>query len=631
MSTGGSTPLSTGGSRPLTKRSRARTTPTARIMESGGSKTLRRVSDIPIGVCSLAAQTSPANRERMMKSDRVTVLVDCATPADVEALVKAEGGTAQVLAPATIKVAMPRTALGRLATLSSIRYVEASLRLKPHCDLAHASARLMNAQGARTVPQRGAGVLIGVIDTGIDTTHPAFMNGSKTRIVDYFDQTIGTAGRSYTQTEIQNGTAAADSPDTIGHGTHVAGICAGNGGGSTTPDYAGVAPDADIAIVKTTFDSADIASAVARIFALADQSKKPCVVNLSLGGHIGGHDGTTVTERTIDQLCDQPGRVVVVSAGNEGDARLHAGTTMPRQQANPARWVADLELAPRAVEGQLMGLLWVQVWTLREDDVRVTLRSPNGELFEPQLGSPSEIDRGKFAVSISREIAPYSGDSSYTFGVFTVPEPKWLKGWSVIVEEDRAAPARGITVGSVHAWIASDEMGRFNNGFARSNLVGMPGTAFSAITVASYATRKQWQSQDPATPNVVLTAVNLEDISYFSSPGPNRDSLNKPEIAAPGQWVISALSAQANEEEMPPWLRLPGIPYCALQGTSMAAPYVTGAVALLLEKKRDLHWAEIKRRLIKTAAQDAFTFPCWNERWGFGKLDLERLLTVEPA
>jgi hypothetical protein len=252
-------------------------------------------------------------------------------------------------------------------------------------------------------------------------------------------------------------------------------------------------------------------------------------------------------------------------------------------------------------------LLIVQVWHQHEDNISIRLRSPNGELFEPPQNGETEFDRGFFLVQCSHQRAVYSDDHTSTFLVTAVPESKWLTGWSVIAEEDRSDGKRGVSVGSIHAWILQREMGRFTDGSTQTHLVGMPGTAFSAITVASYATRKGWESRDPEMPNVSLDAVNLEDISYFSSPGPTRDGHNKPDVSAPGQWLISALSDDTSIEEMPLWLRLPDIEYAALQGTSMAAPYVTGAIALLLEKDPTVDWAEAKRRIIKSAKQDAFT------------------------
>jgi subtilisin family serine protease len=507
-----------------------------------------------------------------------------------------------------------------------VTHVEAAAKLRPHCDLAHVSARLFTSGGGGR-PETGRGVLVGIVDTGIDTRHPAFNKGGKTRIVDYLDQETSVR---HDAGAINRGRAVA-SPDVDGHGTHVAGIAAGNGAGSPNAVYRGVAPEADLAIVKTTFDSDDVVAGVAHVFDVATRRKQACVVNLSLGGHFGGHDGTSVMERTLDQLAG-PGRLVVVSAGNEGSEQIHASTVLRRQPGErQARWVADFELRARVVEGRNMGLLWVQLWHQREDDIRIQLRTPNGELVSPTLRGEIEVDRQVYYVHATHEVAPYSGDHCTTFLVSAVDQARWLTGWSIIATEDAQGPNGGSRVGTIHAWILDGETGRFTRGHTRSHLVGMPGTAFSVITVASYATRRQWATRDPEYPEVIMDAVNLEDVSYFSSPGPTRDGNNKPEVAAPGQSLVAPLSGDATLEEMPTWLRLPDVPYAALQGTSMSAPYVTGALALLLQRRPDIDWAEAKRRLILSTHQDPFTTPCWNERWGYGKLDIERLLTLEPS
>lgn len=597
----------------------------AKAVEGTRQVTPRSVSALPLGAASLEGQLASAGARKLASEDLVKVLVDTRDPEAVEKKVSGFKGRVRRLTGRTVVVDAPRARLEELAKMKAVDYVEASTRLRPHTDLAHASTGLL-CDGETTVPQTGKGVLVGVIDTGIDLSHPAFRReDGSTRIVSYLDQ---ETGETFDAEAIEAGEADG-SADLIGHGTHVAGIAAGNGAGSPDGRFRGVAPEADLVIVKTSFLSSDIAAAVAHVFSVAEELGKPAVVNLSLGGHVGGHDGTTVTERTIDQLSG-PGRLVVVSAGNEGQDRIHAGTELARGAAEPERWVADLELKARPVGEELMGLLRVQVWHQREDSLRVRLRSPNGESFEAPADAGAEFDRGTFFVQAVHQQTAYSGDHSTTFLIATVSDPQWLGGWSIIVEEDRSAGKRGVAVGAVHAWIQDGSHGAFTAGHTRSHLLGMPGTAFSGITVASYATRREWSSRDEDLPDVVLDEVNLEDISYFSSPGPTRDGHNKPEIAAPGQWLIAPLSGDTSREELPAWLRQPEIPYVALQGTSMAAPYVTGAVALLLEKDPTLDWAEVKRRLIKSARQDTFTWPCWNPRWGYGKLDLERLLTIEP-
>ena len=132
---------------------------------------------------------------------------------------------------------MPRKRLADLARIEGVRYVEASYPLRPHCDQAHLASGLIIAT-KRTVPQTGAGVLIGVVDTGIDVSHPAFRFNNATRLVNYLDQTLNG---EYDAAAINGGKASA-SPDLVGHGTHVAGIAAGNGAESGHGvSYAGVA------------------------------------------------------------------------------------------------------------------------------------------------------------------------------------------------------------------------------------------------------------------------------------------------------------------------------------------------------------------------------------------------------
>jgi subtilisin family serine protease len=583
---------------------------------------LPSVKSLHPGIQSLQRQMSDTNLKRFLRTDKVSVMVATTDNKAVAKVVADNNGTSNELTSDKMLVRIPRTALKNLAQCAEVSYVEASTRLELHCDAAHRSTGLF-VDNQRTVPQTGKGVLVGIIDSGIDTSHEAFKKDGKTRIIEYWDQ---IRNRRYNSAQIDQG-KGAESPDTVGHGTHVAGIAAGNGGGSPGNIYQGVAPEADLAVVQTTMETGDIAKAIKDIFKLADKRKQPCVINLSLGGHFGAHDGTTIAERAIDQLCG-PGKLVVVSAGNENQSPIHAGTILPREQPEPTRWVADFELKPGMYDGRMLGLIALQVWYHHEDELTIQLRSPNGELFTAPMNSSSEVEKDNYYVSVNHRKAHYSGDNVVTFQVVTQPLTQLLGGWSIIVTESTTG---GLKVGSVHAWIASRSLGGFTSGNSQSCLVGMPGTAYSAITVASYATRKEWESQSLTQPHITLDAMNLEDISYFSSEGPTRDGQNKPEIAAPGQYLISTLSSAAQPIELPMEYRVKDIDYVALQGTSMAAPYVTGALALLLEKDGTIDWAEAKRRLIKSARLGAYTGPCWNPRWGYGKINVEKLLTIEPT
>ncbi|MGH9334296.1 MAG: S8 family serine peptidase, partial [Vicinamibacteria bacterium] len=435
--------------------------------------------------------------------------------------------------------------------------------------------------------------------------------------------------KEFDSSQIDDG-AVNDSKDTVGHGTHVAGIAAGNGGGSPNGSLRGVAPAADLAVVKSTLETADILSAIAHIFELAAKRNQPAVVNCSFGGHVGGHDGSSLIERTIDDLSG-PGKIVVVSAGNEGSDPIHAHTVVRGDGTTPGSWEARFSLNARTFQGESglveLGILFLQVWQQREDGLRVRLRSSGGNLLDPPAEGSKEHDFGSFLVEASRQTHPYSGDTLVTFEIITLPQPQWLNNWTLVVEEESAGSAR---VGSVHAWIRDGAEGRFTTGATLEYLIGMPATAYSAVTVASYITRKEWTSRDPQNPTVRMEALVPDALSSFSSRGPTRDGDTKPEVAAPGEWLLAPLSKDALLSELPLFTRVAEIEYASLRGTSMSAPYVTGALALLLEKRGSIDWAEAKRRLIKATRQDTHTGVCWNPSWGYGKLDVERLLTIEP-
>lgn len=585
------------------------------------------ISKVEIGIYSLTDRMSVRAASDYIQKDLIPVLIEGRNCTEIEKKVKSLGGTATPLTSTKAAVRIPRNKLNSLARHASVSYVEASTVLKPTCDLAHKSTGLVGDRGF-TVSETGRGVLVGVVDTGIDVAHPAFQTRGSTRIVNYLDQ---DTGHEFTEADINAGRASG-SLDVIGHGTHVAGIAAGNGSGSPNRKWRGVAHEADLAIVKTTFDSADIAVAVKHIFSVADSRNQPCVVNLSLGGHFGAHDGSSVVERMIDDLSGD-GRVVVVSAGNEGGDAIHASTTLRRQLASPDRWVADFRINQRTFQtpnGPLpAGSIFVQVWHQREDAASISLRAPTGSRFQAPPSSKKDFNLGDILVEASHQQHPYSQDHCTSFFVVTDSKPSLLKGWSILAEDDQANG--GVRAGQIHAWIMDTAMGSFTNGSVASHLIGMPGTSFSAVTVAAYASRREWPSQAPNETGGIYRAssINVGDISYFSSTGPTRDGHNKPEIAGPGQFLLAPLSS--NAIGTPAYLRVSKRPYVAKQGTSMSAPYVAGAIALLLEKDGSLNWAEIKRRLIKSANQDEFTQPCWNPRWGYGRLNVQRLLEIEPG
>jgi hypothetical protein len=181
-------------------------------------------------------------------------------------------------------------------------------------------------------------VLVGIVDTGIDYAHPDFQKpDGTTRLVSIWDQ-AGTGasppsgftyGAEWLPAAINS--AIATEIDSEGHGSHVMGIAAGDGSATGNGEpafrYVGMAPEADLCVVKTTFSTADIVDGVNYIFQKAASLGKQAVVNLSLGTQEGPHDGTLDMDQMLNALTG-PGKIIVASAGNAGEDNLHGQVTL---------------------------------------------------------------------------------------------------------------------------------------------------------------------------------------------------------------------------------------------------------------------------------------------------------------
>jgi subtilisin family serine protease len=164
--------------------------------------------------------------------------------------------------------------------------------------------------GAANTGRTGRNVIIGVIDTGIDWCHPAFRksDGSSKILYYYVPETNTEHTRTQIEQFINEGRCDGDPH---GHGTHVSGIAS----------Y--IAKDADLIVVRTNLYDTDIIQGLQYLRNKKDSLGRPMVVNMSLGGHFGPHDGTSILERAIANLSGS-GFVVVAAAGNEGNIKLHA-------------------------------------------------------------------------------------------------------------------------------------------------------------------------------------------------------------------------------------------------------------------------------------------------------------------
>lgn len=502
---------------------------------------------------------------------------------------------------------LPITALDELSEEPKIHRIKPSRKLEMRMNVA--SQKVCLPQFKRKHPDlTGKGVIVGVVDSGIDSQHPAF----KGRILRVWDQTLPGPG-------VAEGLYGAEfkgdllniSQDTNGHGTHVAGIAAGE-----DREFSGVAPEAELVIVKTDMQDAHIADAIRYIFRVADEMECPAVVNLSLGGHADGHDGSDSLSQIINEQTG-PGRIVCCAAGNEGNDNIHAQAIVKSNSKHTMRF----QVPPHQTS-----IVWLNGWYGGDSELEISLRSPKGFVTPFQAIKLKENPAKEYKLFDARvEIVtpgrdPANGDYNFFvqirgqgLGKFSTPVSGGV--WQLRVRNTSCKDTR------LDVWTLDDTGGSvFFTGKSVSDAVkiGSPAAAKNAISVASYTTKIKYTDIDGEEREMGL---ELDDISEFSSEGPLRNNDQKPDIAAPGAMIISALSSQADFDRS----MMHNSQYLALAGTSMATPFVSGLVALLLQRDPNLDPASIKELLKKNSSIPNQTCANFDRKWGFGLINTEKL------
>ncbi|MBW4434256.1 MAG: S8 family peptidase [Pelatocladus maniniholoensis HA4357-MV3] len=500
---------------------------------------------------------------------------------------------------------LPIDRLDDLSEESAVQRIKPSRKLKLRMDEAPKKVKLPEFKNKAGLT--GKGVVIGVIDSGIDPKHPAFAG----RILRIWDQTLpgpgveeGGYGAELT------GTQLTISQDTDGHGTHVAGIASG-----LDNTYGGVAPEAELVIVKTDLQDAHIADGVRYIFRLASEMGLPAVVNLSLGGHADGHDGSDSLSKIIDAESG-PGRIVCCAAGNEGNDNIHGQTNVSSKRLGTMRF---------SVPYNQVGIVWLNGWYSCDGQLEISLRSPNGFVtpFQPIIadGNPSKqynlLDARVEVVTPGPD--PANGDYNFFVQIrgggnsrFNQPVPGGV--WQLRVRNTSGNDVR------LDVWTLDDTASVFFTGKSISDTmkIGSPGAASNAVTVASYTTKVIYTDIDG---NQRKVGFELDNISEFSSEGPLRNDAQKPDVAAPGAMIVSALSSNANFDRS----MMVNSKFVVLAGTSMATPFVSGLVALLLQRDPNLTPEAVKDLLRQNSSIPDESVGTFDPKWGYGLIDAENL------
>lgn len=525
--------------------------------------------------------------------------------------IAAAGGSLVLGGRAVLLAELPPEALTRLDECPGLRRAEAPRLELPRLDEARGPASGSDlALGQH--PMRGQGVVVGIVDSGADWRHPDFRQDDDSTRLEMFTWARQPQGSQASQFD-EFDAAAIDATlagggnvpqgDPHGHGTHCLSIAAGNGRASNG-DFRGVAPAAALMAVRSEplLDTHTIWG-IRRIFELA--GNRPAVVSLSLGAHLGPHDGTSAIENVIAHESG-PGRVVVVAAGNEGGDRIHFRGQLVAGQ--------DLEIPVTITDRDLV---FADVWVPRGDDVDVVIETPDG-VEHPADGATVSTVFGLFEAHWQED--PINRDQNLTL---FVAQGRLSHTWRIRLR------ANMVVHGEVHAWggtvSASTSANLFPGVSDDAYSIGMPATEERCLAVGSFISRTQFP-----TAGGILTANGLAvgQLSPFSSLGPTRYGALKPDIAAPGQYITAALAAgseMATDPRYTPRIH-PNPRYITIQGTSMATPFVAGVVALLLEREPTLTPEEIQQRLRLTARRDAQTGRVWGAGFGFGKIDVGALL-----
>ncbi len=464
----------------------------------------------------------------------------------------------------------------------------------------------------------GAGVIVGFVDTGIDTTHLdfTFPNGT-TKILYVWDQT--TQGRpptgfgyGYECTSVDIQARNCPENDTFGHGTHVAGIAASSG--MAPGNYTGVAPGARIIFVKSghevcdggswTFSTDQILDGVNYLVKKAAQLRMRLVVSLSLGGNIGGHDGTDPFERGLDAFV-KAGTPIAVAAGNDARDDDH----IQGQLSEGKNTTFQIELRETTVDVQ------IDIWYSLGDEIEASLTAPDGQNY-PVPTPPGGV------VSKYGNVTTTTGSSDFGKELYLeVNSTSQLpsNGWSVTLKANHIH-----SEGSWDAWtdaLTCSFPGAFflpGDGYNIDphDTIGIPGTARYVVTVGAYITKTSWKGMDSQThgrPDILPG-----EIASFSSLGPTRDGRIKPDVVAPGALIVSARSNATPSRDGDPDRY-----HRVLAGTSMATPHVAGIIALMLQYAPTLQATEIPQMLRQTARLDTHTgvLTGGSSTWGYGKVD----------
>lgn len=461
----------------------------------------------------------------------------------------------------------------------------------------------------------GRGVVVCLIDTGIDYTNPAFRDSEgNSRILAIWDQTVQSGeppegflyGTEYTREDINRALRAENpfeivpSRDENGHGSAMAGIAAGSRLGNGL-SYFGAAPEADIVVVKLkeckpylrefflvppgvpAYQENDIMLAVLYADSFARMFYRPVVICLGLGTSYGDHAGNSALSRYLEYVAIKRSRAVVVCGGNEGNAAHHFQGRIETGRAAGANGT-DVEIR---VGENSQGFL-LELWGNVPDVFTVSVRSPGGETIPPiRLGIRDGITYGfvyeRTQITLAGTLVEAASGEELIFMRVVAPTPGI---WTFQVQ-----PAGEVHNGTFHLWLPITQ-------FLNAPVSFLEPTPYITLTEPSMAADV-----------ISVSTYDAANNSFYidSGRGFSRTGVIKPDFAAPGVNVSTVRGPQT--------------------GSSLAAAIAAGAVAQFMQwavvdgNNAYVESREIKNYFIRGASRSfGMTYP--NREWGYGRLNM---------